>query len=68
MAPEYGATCGIFPIDDETIDYMKLSNRDEDKIELIKKYSEKVGMTRSDCDKAEYTENIGLDISSVCLP
>jgi len=65
MAPEYGATCGIFPIDDETIDYMKLSNRDEDKIELIKKYSEKVGMTRSDCDKAEYTENIELDISSV---
>ena len=64
MAPEYGATCGIFPID-ETIDYMKLSNRDEDKIELIKKYSEKVGMTRSDCDKAEYTENIELDISSV---
>ncbi len=65
MAPEYGATCGIFPIDDETIDYMKLSNRDEDKIDLIKKYSEKVGMTRSDCDKAEYTENIELDISSV---
>ena len=65
MAPEYGATCGIFPIDEETIDYMKLSNRDEDKIELIKKYSEKVGMTRSDCDNAEYTENIELDISSV---
>ena len=65
MAPEYGATCGIFPIDEETIDYMKLSNRDENKIELIKQYSEKVGMTRKDCDNAEYTENIELDISSV---
>ena len=65
MAPEYGATCGIFPIDEETIDYMKLSNRDDDKIELIKQYSEKVGMTRKDCDNAEYTENIELDISSV---
>ena len=65
MAPEYGATCGIFPIDEETIDYMKLSNRDASQIELIKKYSEKVGMTRSDCDKAIYSENIELDISSI---
>ena len=65
MAPEYGATCGIFPIDEETIDYMKLSNRDASQIELIKKYSEKVGMTRGDCDKAIYSENIELDISSV---
>ena len=65
MAPEYGATCGIFPIDEETIDYMKLSNRDASQIELIKKYSEKVGMTRSDCDKAIYSENIELDISTV---
>ena len=65
MAPEYGATCGIFPIDEETIDYMKLSNRDASQIDLIKKYSEKVGMTRSDCDKAIYSENIELDISTV---
>ena len=65
MAPEYGATCGIFPIDEETIDYMKLSNRDASQIELIKKYSEKIGMTRSDCDKAIYSENIELDISSI---
>ena len=65
MAPEYGATCGIFPIDEETIDYMKLSNRDESQIELIKQYSEKVGMTRSDCDNAIYSENIELDISTI---
>ena len=65
MAPEYGATCGIFPIDDETIDYMKLSNRDESQIELIRKYSQKVGLTRDDCNKAIYSENIDLDISKV---
>ena len=65
MAPEYGATCGIFPIDEETIDYMKLSNRDESQIELIKQYSEKVGMTRSDCYNAIYSENIELDISTI---
>ena len=65
MAPEYGATCGIFPIDDETIEYMKLSNRDESQIELIRKYSQKVGLTRDDCNKAIYSENIDLDISKV---
>ena len=65
MAPEYGATCGIFPIDEETIEYMKLSNRDESQIELIRKYSQKVGLTRDDCNKAIYSENIDLDISKV---
>ena len=65
MAPEYGATCGIFPIDDETIEYMKLSNRDESQIELIKKYSEKVGLTRDDCNNAKYSENLELDISTI---
>ena len=65
MAPEYGATCGIFPIDDETLDYMKLSNRDESQIDLIKKYSEEVGLTRNDCNDAIYSESIELDVSTV---
>jgi len=65
MAPEYGATCGIFPIDEETIDYMRLSNRDASQIELIKQYSSKIGLTRNDCEKAQYSENIDLDISSI---
>ena len=65
MAPEYGATCGIFPIDQETIDYMKLSNRDESQVELIQKYSSQIGLTREDCNKAEYSENIELDISNI---
>ena len=65
MAPEYGATCGIFPIDDETLDYMKLSNRDESQIDLIRKYSEEVGLTRNDCNDAIYSESIELDVSTV---
>ena len=65
MAPEYGATCGIFPIDDETIDYMKLSNRDESTVILINEYSKKVGLTRKDCNEAVYSENIELNISKV---
>ena len=65
MAPEYGATCGIFPIDDETLDYMKLSNRYESQIDLIRKYSEEVGLTRNDCNDAIYSESIELDVSTV---
>ena len=44
---------------------MKLSNRSENQINLIKKYSETVGLTRSDCDNAVYSENIELDVSKV---
>ena len=50
MAPEYGATCGIFPIDDETINFLKLSNRDKEHIDLIDTYSKKIGLTRDDCE------------------
>ena len=49
----------------KTIDYMRLSNRDESQINLIKKYSETIGLTRSDCDNAIYSENIELDVSKV---
>lgn len=38
MAPEYGATCGFFPVDEESLKYMKLTGRDEEHIELVKEY------------------------------
>ena len=44
MAPEYGATCGFFPIDDETIKYLKFSGRDENTIALVEKYSKEQGL------------------------
>ncbi len=65
MAPEYGATCGIFPIDEETINFLKISNRDKDHIDLIDTYSKKIGLTRENCENAQYSENIELNISEI---
>ncbi|MCG5531587.1 aconitate hydratase AcnA [Halorhodospira halochloris] len=66
MAPEYGATCGIFPIDQETLRYMELSGRDPELIELTEKYARAQGMWReSGGREAEYSETLGLDMGSV---
>src|SRR4051812_10624828 len=46
MAPEYGATCGFFPIDERTLDYMRLTGRDDDRIELVRAYAQAQGMWR----------------------
>ena len=46
MAPEYGATCGFFPIDSETLAYLKLSARDSDRIKLVEAYAKAQGMWR----------------------
>ena len=46
MAPEYGATCGFFPIDERTIDYLRLTGRDEARIELVRAYAQAQGMWR----------------------
>ena len=47
MAPEYGATCGFFPVDDETLKYLKLSGRDQETITLVEKYSKEQGLWAS---------------------
>ncbi len=66
MAPEYGATCGIFPIDDETLNYLRLSGRDEEQIALVEAYAKEQGMFRSaDQAAAEYTSVVELDMSTV---
>lgn len=66
MAPEYGATCGFFPIDDKTIDYMRLSGRDEETIALVEAYAKAQGMWRLD-DAADpvFTDTLELDMGSV---
>ncbi len=46
MAPEYGATCGIFPIDDETLNYLRLSGRPDDQVALVEAYAKEQGMFR----------------------
>jgi len=66
MAPEYGATCGIFPVDDETLNYLHLSGRDEEQITLVEAYAKEQGMFRSaDQAEAEYTSVVELDMSTV---
>ena len=66
MAPEYGATCGIFPIDQETLNYLRLSGRDEDQIALVEAYAKEQGMFRTPGQPdAEYTSIVELDMSTV---
>lgn len=65
MAPEYGATCGFFPVDNETLDYMRLTGRDEDVIELAKAYSQAQGTWRDDSIEPEFTDTLELDMQDV---
>ncbi|MFI4921035.1 MAG: aconitate hydratase AcnA, partial [Gammaproteobacteria bacterium] len=65
MAPEYGATCGIFPIDDETLTYLRLTGRGEDDIKLVEAYAKAQGMWRHDGQEAVYTDVLSLDLGSI---
>ncbi len=66
MAPEFGSTCGIFPIDGETIRYMKLSGRDDAQCELVEAYAREQGMWREDGQPdALYTDILELDLGDV---
>jgi len=65
MAPEYGATCGIFPIDDETLNYLRLSGRDEEQISLVEAYAKAQGMFRTASQpKAKYSSTISMDLGT----
>ncbi len=63
MAPEYGATCGFFPIDDETLKYLKFSGRDQHTISLVEKYSKEQGLWAD--DNISFTKTLDLDLSKV---
>ena len=66
MAPEYGATCGIFPVDAETLRYLRLTGRPEEQIALVEAYYKEQGMFHtSDASEAEYSATISLDLSTV---
>ncbi len=66
MAPEYGATCGFFPIDDKTLDYMRLTGRDEQVIAVTEAYAKEQGFWRDDdAPEAVFTKTLELDMSSV---
>ncbi len=66
MAPEYGATMGFFPVDHQTLDYMRLTNRSEETIELVEKYCKANGLFRTDgAPELEYTDMLELDLGDV---
>ncbi len=65
MAPEYGATCGFFPVDDQTINYMRLTGRDEDQLELVEAYAKAQGLWREPGHEAVYTDSLALDMDEV---
>ena len=64
MAPEYGATCGIFPVDEETIRYLELSGRDAEQVQLVESYAKTQGLWRSEIEPV-FTAALELDLSSI---
>ncbi|HWV25138.1 MAG TPA: aconitate hydratase, partial [Thermomicrobiales bacterium] len=66
MSPEYGATAGFFPVDDETLNYMRLTGRTDDQIDLVERYCKEQGLFRADdTPDPEFNETLELDLSTV---
>jgi aconitate hydratase len=66
MAPEYGATCGIFPVDAETLRYLKLTGRSDEQIALVEAYYKEQGLFHTESSpEAEYTQTLELDLAAV---
>ncbi|GAW33435.1 aconitate hydratase 1 [Roseovarius sp. A-2] len=65
MAPEYGATCGFFPIDDETLRYLRNTGRDEARVQLVEAYAKENGFWRSADYAPVYTDTLSLDMGTI---
>lgn len=65
MAPEYGATCGFFPIDDESLRYLAFTGRSTEQVELVSAYAKAQGLWHDPNHEASYTDTLELDLSSV---
>ncbi|TGN38832.1 aconitate hydratase AcnA [Marinobacter confluentis] len=65
MAPEYGATCGFFPVDEQTIDYMRLTGREEEQLELVEAYAKAQGLWREPGHEPVYTDSLELNMDDV---
>lgn len=65
MSPEYGATCGFFPVDEETLNYLRLTGRDEATIARVEAYYKAQGMWGGDAHEPEFTASLSLDMSTV---
>ena len=66
MAPEYGATCGFFPVDERTLDYLRLTGREEEQVDLIRAYTQAQGLWRdASAPEPLFTDTLELDMSSI---
>lgn len=65
MAPEYGATCGFFPVDEITLGYLRLSGRPDDAVALVEAYSKAQGLWREQGQEPTFTDSLSLDMGSV---
>jgi len=65
MAPEYGATCGFFPVDEKTIEFLRFTGRDEERVQLVEAYAKAQGLWRNDASEPVFTDTLELDLSSV---
>lgn len=65
MAPEYGATCGFFPVDEKTIEYLRFTGRDEERVQLVEAYAKEQGFWRNDSKDPIFTDVLELDLSTV---
>lgn len=65
MAPEFGSTCGFFPIDDETLNYLRFTGRDEDRVALVEAYAKEQGLWRTPGHEPAFTDTLALDLGSV---
>ncbi|MFJ4195659.1 aconitate hydratase AcnA [Pseudomonas sp. NPDC089534] len=65
MAPEYGATCGFFPVDDVTLDYLRLSGRPAEVVKLVEAYTKTQGLWRLPGQEPVFTDSLALDMGSV---
>ncbi|WP_308191353.1 aconitate hydratase AcnA [Arsenicicoccus bolidensis] len=65
MSPEFGSTCAIFPIDDVTLDYLRLTGRDDEQVALVEAYAKQQGMWLDPSAEARYSELVELDLSTV---
>ena len=65
MAPEYGATIGFFPVDDQTLAYLRLTGRDAKQIDLVERYCKEQGLWRQETSEPDFTESLELDLGTV---
>ena len=65
MSPEFGSTCAIFPIDDITLDYLRLTGRDEEQVALVEAYAKEQGMWLDPAAEPRFSEKLELDLSTV---